>query len=172
MDGTSSNDIIEPSQRRRSAQLIIAFVFATRIVQSLYFFNPKFQASSFLLSLYRTVCVRPGRKPRRPVFSRRSSYKVCIHQTSNISSEVQLNFEGSAFNFLHIIECYLKYIDPASIYQVLITIFPTKQFEPVREKTDNLGSDQVRHKPDCTVTEDGYRLEISDLKSKGIVLTV
>ena len=27
--------------------------------------------------------------------------------------------------------------------------------EPVREKTNNLGSDQVQHKPDCTVTEDG-----------------
>ena len=27
--------------------------------------------------------------------------------------------------------------------------------EPVREKTNNLGSDQVRHKPGCTVTEDG-----------------
>ena len=30
-----------------------------------------------------------------------------------------------------------------------------RQYEPVREKTNNLGSDQVRHKPDCTVTEDG-----------------
>ena len=37
--------------------------------------------------------------------------------------------------------------------------------EPVREKTNNLGSDQVRHKPDCTVTEDGYRLENLDLES-------
>ena len=27
--------------------------------------------------------------------------------------------------------------------------------EPVREKTNNFGSDQVRHKPGCTVTEDG-----------------
>ena len=27
--------------------------------------------------------------------------------------------------------------------------------EPVREKTNNLGSDQVQHKPGCTVTEDG-----------------
>ena len=27
--------------------------------------------------------------------------------------------------------------------------------EPVREKTNNLGSDQVRHKPGCAVTEDG-----------------
>ena len=28
-------------------------------------------------------------------------------------------------------------------------------YEPVREKTNNLGSYQVRHKPACTVTEDG-----------------
>ena len=28
-------------------------------------------------------------------------------------------------------------------------------FEPVHEKTNNLGSDQVRHKPGCTVTEAG-----------------
>ena len=28
-------------------------------------------------------------------------------------------------------------------------------FEPVREKTNNFGSEQVRHKPDCKVTEDG-----------------
>ena len=30
-----------------------------------------------------------------------------------------------------------------------------KIIKPQREKTNNLGSDQVRHKPDCTVTEDG-----------------
>ena len=54
-------------------QLISAFVFATRIVQFLFFLNPKFQASSSFLSLYRPVCVGPGRKPRRPVFSRRGS---------------------------------------------------------------------------------------------------
>ena len=29
-------------------------------------------------------------------------------------------------------------------------------------------SDQVRHKPDCTVTEDGYRLEISYLEQEGL----
>ena len=46
-----------------TAQLISAFVFATRIVQSLFFLNPNFQASSYLLWLYRPVCVRPGRKP-------------------------------------------------------------------------------------------------------------
>ena len=61
-------------QRRRSAaKLISAFVFATRIVQSLYFLNPKFRASSHLLWLHSPVCVRPGRNPRRPVFWRRGS---------------------------------------------------------------------------------------------------
>ena len=57
-----------------TAKLISFFVFATRIVQSLYFLNPKFQASSHLVWLYRPVCVGPGRKPRRPVFSERGSY--------------------------------------------------------------------------------------------------
>ena len=56
-----------------TAKLISASVFATRIVQSLYYLNPKVQASSHLLWLYRPVCVGPGRKPRRPVFSERGS---------------------------------------------------------------------------------------------------
>ena len=33
-------------------------------------------------------------------------------------------------------------------------------------------SDQVLHNPGCTATEDGLRLEISDLGSRGIVLTM
>ena len=40
-----------------TAKLISAFVFATRTVLSLYFLNPKFQASSYLLWLYSPVCV-------------------------------------------------------------------------------------------------------------------
>ena len=46
-----------------TAKLISAFVFATRIVQFLFYLNPKFQASSLLLKLYKPVCVRPVRKP-------------------------------------------------------------------------------------------------------------
>ena len=34
----------------------------------------------------------------------------------------------------------------------------------INEKTNNLGTDQVQHKPGCIVTEDGYRLEILDLE--------
>ena len=59
----------DADQLRGNAKLISAFVFATQIVQSLHFLNPKFQASSQLLQLYSPVCVGPGRKPRRPVFS-------------------------------------------------------------------------------------------------------
>ena len=51
-----------------TAKLISAFVFATWIVHSLFFLNPKIQACSNLLWLYSPVCVGPGRKPRRPVF--------------------------------------------------------------------------------------------------------
>ena len=50
---------------------------AIRIVQSLYYLNPKFQASSYRLWLYRSVYVRPGRKSRRPVFSQRGSDTYC-----------------------------------------------------------------------------------------------
>ena len=55
-------------------KLISAFVFATRLVQSLFYLNLKFQASSHLLWFFGPVCVGPGRKPGRQVFSRRGSY--------------------------------------------------------------------------------------------------
>ena len=70
-------------------KLISAFVFATQIVQSLYFLNTKFQTSSYLLWLYRPVCVGSSRKPRRPVFSERGSYyrgvRVCLNCMSMLT---------------------------------------------------------------------------------------
>ena len=51
-------------------KLISAFVFPTRIVQSLYFLNQKFQASSHLQWLYSPVCVGPSRKPQKIGFLR------------------------------------------------------------------------------------------------------
>ena len=67
-------------QRRRSAaQLISAFVFTRWIVQFLLYLHPKFQASSLFLWLYSPVCVGPGGKPRRPVFSQRGSFVVLFY---------------------------------------------------------------------------------------------
>ena len=51
-----------------TAKLISAFVFATKIVQSLYFLYTKFQASSHLVWLYSPVYVGPGQKPRKTGF--------------------------------------------------------------------------------------------------------
>ena len=43
--------------------------------------------------------------------------------------------------------------------------------EPPRGKTNNVVSEQVRHKPTCTSTEKSMKLEISDLSRRGIVLS-
>ena len=68
-----------------TAQLICGFVFATQIVQSLYFLNRKFQASIDLLLLHSLVCVGPGLNPRRPVFSRRGSHNNALLSSSSIN---------------------------------------------------------------------------------------
>ena len=46
-----------------SADQRLLFVFTVRIVQSIYYLNPKFQASSHLLLLHSPVCVVPRRNP-------------------------------------------------------------------------------------------------------------
>ena len=45
-------------------------------------------------------------------------------------------------------------------------------YEPRFEKTGLRVSNQIQHKLGCTNTEDGQRLEISYIGSKGIVLFV
>ena len=69
-------------------------IFATRIVQFLFYLNPKLQASSSFLSLYRPVCVGPGRKPRRSFFSRRGS-NICVEDKS---------LHSFYYNVLHILQ--------------------------------------------------------------------
>ena len=71
-----------------TAQLISAIVFhawmlmdvnsliLTPLRKSLFFLNPKFRASSHIQWLRRLVCVGPGRKLRRLVFSERGSWML------------------------------------------------------------------------------------------------
>ena len=54
-------------------------------VQFLFYLNPEFQASSFLLSLYSAVCVRLGRKPRKLVFLRRGSSSLRLGHSEDFS---------------------------------------------------------------------------------------
>ena len=90
-----------------TAKLISAFVFATRIVQSLCFLYTKFQASSHLAWLYSLVCVGPGRKTRRPVFSQRGSNNTTfIHHTEehndNTLIQYTVIFHGCKNDYFHI----------------------------------------------------------------------
>ena len=73
-----------------TAKLISAFVFATRIVQFLFYSNPKFQAStcSSFLCLYRSVCVDPVRKPHFWFFHEVAHLNLCFKPlaTANVNS--------------------------------------------------------------------------------------
>ena len=82
------------------------------IVQSLFFLNPKFQATSHLLWLYSSVCVGPGLKPGRLVFSQGGSYyknfkSVAIFSGCTACScltwpeTLKLDFLVTSLSFLH-----------------------------------------------------------------------
>ena len=55
---------------------------------------------------------------------------------------------------------------------MFVCLVVSASYEPPRGKTNNVVFEQVRHKLGCTVTEDGQRLEILDLESRGIVLSM
>ena len=94
-----------------TAKLISAFVFAIRIVRSLNYLNPKFQASIHPLWLNSPFCVGPGRKPRRPVFSQRGSYKGINVRKCHIVGFYSLRSfnKRNTFNadFLSFTSCYI-----------------------------------------------------------------
>ena len=48
---------------KREADQRLCFCYTDSTIPLLFFLNPKFQATRLLLSLYRLVCVRPGRNP-------------------------------------------------------------------------------------------------------------
>ena len=60
--------------------------FATLIVQSLYFLNPKFQVSSHLLWLCRPVCVGPARKPEDRFSHNEAHTETICTETKRIGS--------------------------------------------------------------------------------------
>ena len=125
-----------------TAKVISVFVFATPIVQSLYVLNPKFQASSHLLWLYRLVCVRPGRKPRRQVLSQRSSHnQIC----NVICSSVYLAPDSVKLEANKGDMSYFYKQEEVNIFHMSLIL---------RKPVFGV-SDQVQHKPGCTATEDG-----------------
>ena len=68
--------------------------------------SKKFQASSHLLWLHSPVCVGPGRKPRRPVFSQRGSYKTLEAEVSKeVTDQTHVNLQADLQFQLKV--CYL-----------------------------------------------------------------
>ena len=152
-----------------TAKLIITFVFATCIVQFLFFLKPEFRCSSLLLRLYRPVCVRPGRKPRRLVFSCHMIF-LSIHCALLLEISLQAGtFVLRVDTFRPCETDYISYTVPSHVswkkitsnYRTFIAIkyhlvflnLQKHKYEPPRGKTNNVVSEQVRHKPTCTVTE-------------------
>ena len=82
------------------------------------------------------------------------TYPNCLLVIEEYVSELLLMFylllNSLAYNGLVMIVRELRLI----ICPRHVLFFIRIQFEPMRKKTNNLGSDQVRHKPGCTVTED------------------
>ena len=108
-----------------TAKLISAFVFATRIVQSLYLLNTKFQASSYLPGLCGTWSETPktGFLTTRLIFVQ---LNLCLFLNSCLTEPL----------------CWA--LCPAKTQISLV----------VRKPVFGV-SDQVRHKPGCTTTQDG-----------------
>ena len=149
-----------------TAKLISAFLFATRIVQSIYFLNPKFQASCHLLWLCSPVCVGPGGNPRRPVFSQRGSdyfhYSTGCRELWLIESLFStFKLSNIYYNLACVTEqadlCLTKSKDPKTGFLETRLIY-----EPRYEKTCLRGFQQGPTQSDCTIIEDGQRLEFSD----------
>ena len=141
--------IYEKTSCAVTVKLISAFVFATWIVQSIYFLNPKFQAYSHFLWLYSLVFVGPSRKPRRQVFP---SY----HSNDNAS------ILDAAPKFFH------SQSDKLLPKQEQLLSVP---YEPCHEKTCIWGfltmSNTNRVVQPQKMVE---RLEISDFGRRGIIL--
>ena len=81
---------------------ISAFDFATWIVQFLYFLNPKFPASSHILCLYSSMCLRPVQKPR---FSLVTAH-LHIPWTCSMSQHNSHFVLHNLYTCIHFISCW------------------------------------------------------------------
>ena len=118
----------DADQLRSNHEADHAFVFATWIVHFLFFLNPKFQASSSFLCLYRLVCVGPVRKPH------------CW-------------FSHEAAHLLHVHVLLLCYKDSVvmRLYYSIDLLGHTKMSRDARKPV--FGVSQPGLKPTCVVTE-------------------
>ena len=69
----------------------------------------------------------------------------------NVQFEIAATADPGVFE----VSAKLMGVDVEKVELIFQVSYLISSNEPVHEKTNNLGSDQVRHKPACTVTDDG-----------------
>ena len=85
-----------------------------------------------------------------------SQYSYTTPQQTQTTVNQLSQYSYNSFTKLHasageLSQYSISAMDTNSTNEVLVMFIN----EPTREKINNLGSDQVKHKPACTVTEDG-----------------
>ena len=155
------NEDTDQLRGNREADQRLCFRYTDSIIPLLL--NTKFQASNHFLWLYSPVCVRPGQKPRRPVFSQRGSNYLNFHNSAcnktklpNVrlqKYELFQHFDREQKSLSTVIIKRNNYgrhlgrlIDHNSTYLQKSLVLRKPVFEV---------SDQVPHKPGCAGTEDG-----------------
>ena len=111
-----------------TAKLICAFVFATCLVQFLYFLNTKFQASSHLLWLHSPVCVRPGRKPEDR-FSHHEAHFIQYMQVGSIGRNVANNPVQRQFGLFEIISNLCVHFPSMTYHSFLKKIYSKEHWK-------------------------------------------
>ena len=116
-----------------TAKLISPFVFTTRIVQYLYYLNTKFQASSHLQWLNSLACENPH------CWFSHNAAQISLQSLSRHVVTKNLSWYRKVHKFSEARK---------------ICCNQPKMSRDVRKPVFGV-SDQVRHKPGCTGTEDG-----------------
>ena len=113
-----------------TAKLISTFVFATLIVQFLYFLNPNFPASSHLLCLYSLVCVGPVQKPHC-WFSNEAAYIYIWFDSRSRNNRFLYANSVCLYNFLyHAVLCFLNIYIHICIWGAWSPSGKVSDFEP------------------------------------------
>ena len=123
-----------PGNREADQRLCFRYIDSTIPLLA----NTKLQTSSHLLSLYSPVCVGPGRKPRRPVFSQRGSYRILRSaQTAQSQSSLCTLWIAETYVDVHTHLIVSWPLLGKHAILMLLSCSPTKykSYEPRHEKT-------------------------------------
>ena len=111
------------------------YITLIKLVQFLFFLNQKFPASSHLLCLSILISVRPGRKPLRPFFSRRSSFYSFVSDYSETVCLEYINADvvNTCGNLLS--RCTAPKLNPEQLFPRKCRVTYQKKFNATERQT-------------------------------------